>query len=105
MSDVALRLKIGVSADDPSLVDKARKLSEDLKLPFVSSDEQNLYRFLLCFTPEHLELRDSQLKRSPLFVDFTHGSLDYRRRFSQGQHLILKAIGGANQTVLDGMAG
>jgi 16S rRNA (guanine1516-N2)-methyltransferase len=59
---------------------------------------------VLIETPERLELQETDTKSGPVFVDFTAGALDYRRRHG-GAQMILKAIGGAGQKVLDMTAG
>ncbi len=65
--------------------------------------------YLLHLTEERLELRDTQFKTGPVYVDFVGGALGYRRRYGGGRKQPLaKAIGlkhGVTPTVLDATAG
>ena len=62
----------------------------------------------LCFTPDRLELRETQTDNA-IYVDFTAGAVAHRRRFGGGRgQTIAKAVGlkqSRNPKVLDATAG
>ena len=102
-----VRPELAVTAAAPELLAHAEKLAAQLGLPLVEPGAQCL--LLLRCTAEGLELLkpdDPQL-RGPLRVDFTAGTMDYRRK-QQGKELLLRAVGckvGRALTVLDATGG
>ncbi|NOX43346.1 MAG: class I SAM-dependent methyltransferase [Gammaproteobacteria bacterium] len=65
------------------------------------------YSFYL--SPERLELRSCFSSQGPVFVDFTAGKMQYRRKYGGGKNqLIAKAVGfkkGNTPSILDATAG
>ncbi len=86
----------------------AEKLTLQLQLPIVAIDSQD-YQFLVVITDEHIELRETNKKTRPLYVDFLAGKLAHRRKYGGGRsQLIAKAVGikpGKQLKVLDATAG
>ena len=91
-------MKIAVTTACASMLDKAKELAKQLALPLV---EDGSYSLLLVVTPERLELREGNVKRSrPIYVDFSAPRC--------GRQLIAKAVGikgGFRPRVLDATAG
>ena len=91
-------MKIAVTTACASMLDKAKELAKQLALPLV---EDGSYSLLLVVTPERLELREGNVKRSrPISVDFSAPRC--------GRQLIAKAVGikgGFRPRVLDTTAG
>lgn len=100
---------IAVFPESPSLRTAAEQLSARLGLP-VTEDNEEGFDLLLTLTPERLELRQTgPLAPGPVYIDFTGGAVDYRRRRGGGRgQAIARAIGlkkESNPTVLDATAG
>ncbi|HBS51662.1 MAG TPA: SAM-dependent methyltransferase [Coxiellaceae bacterium] len=79
-----------------SVLKKAQELSTHLRLPLITQNQLiNNFAFLLAVTPDHLELRENNVKNSkPIFVDFLAASLNWRIKHGGGKkQLIAKAIG------------
>lgn len=105
-------MKIAVSCTIQSLQMTAKNLAARLNLPFVSlSDlERNMPEILLRYTPEHLELLQTDKDSpGPVFIDFVHGQLAHRIKYGGGSsQLVAKAVGlktHKNLHVLDITAG
>ncbi len=100
---------IAVSHTDPDLANKALALATQLNLPLYKPEE-NTPALLLTLTPDRLELRQTgKGAEGPLFVDFTGGAVDYRRRQGTSRkEAIARAVGlkgGTSPVVLDLTAG
>lgn len=64
------------------------------------------YRYLFFYDGEHLYLKDLSINITSIYVDFTVGAIDYRRKTSGIKQEILKAIGiNNNKKILDTTAG
>jgi 16S rRNA (guanine1516-N2)-methyltransferase len=88
---------------------RAQYLAKQLDLPYREISECDS-EWLLVFTAEHLELRQSNNKiGGPIYVDFLHGKTAYRQYHGGGkQQLIAKAVGiksNIKPTILDVTAG
>lgn len=88
---------------------RAQHLAKQLHLPYCEISQCDS-EWLLVFTVEHLELRQSNNKiGGPIYVDFLHGKTAYRQHHGGGkQQLIAKAVGiksNIKPTVLDVTAG
>ena len=84
-------------------------LAKQLGIPFAGQEQGN-YSLLLMVTGERLELRQTGPKApGPIWVDFTSGKSDYRRKHGGGRNqTLVRAVGvkGKNKpTILDGTAG
>jgi len=103
-------LKIGVTSTNLDLLPKAQQLAEQLLLPITSIDN-NHFDYLLVYTPEHLEIRQTQTTSAtgPIFIDFLAGKLAHRRLYGGGRNQPLaRAIGlqkYKSPTVIDATAG
>jgi 16S rRNA (guanine1516-N2)-methyltransferase len=100
---------LAVSQTDPCLADKARTLAAKLGLPLYNVEEPTP-ALLLTLTPERLELRQTTKgAEGPLFVDFSGGAIEYRRKQTTSRkEAIARAVGlkgGATPAVLDLTAG
>ena len=100
---------IAVSHADPGLAEIARELAAKLDLPLYEPGDP-LPALLLTLTPERLELRQTgKGAAGPLFVDFSDGAANYRRRQGTSRkEAIARAVGlkgGATASVLDLTAG
>ena len=100
---------IAIAITHADLADSARQLAVRLQLP---QAELNDIRFSLklVLTPERLELRQySPQAPGPVYVDFVHGQMAYRRRHGGGRkQAVAQAIGikaGQRPRVLDATAG
>jgi len=87
----------------------ARELACRLGLP-ITHPQDTQYPLLLTMTPARLELRQTgKGAEGPLFVDFSGGAIEYRRRqTSSRKEAIARAVGlkgGATPSVLDLTAG
>ncbi len=99
---------IGISWISTAQEADAVKLAEKLGLPITEAKEA--YPLLLMVTESRLELRQTGPKPpGPLFVDFTQGAVNYRRKFGGGRKQpIAKAVGlkgNKSPSVLDVTAG
>jgi len=88
---------VAVSAAVPELLDRARRLADELALPFVAEPDLGstaVEQFLLC-TPEGLVLQQSGRKRpGPVLADFVSGAVAHRRQYGGGKgQMIAKACG------------
>jgi 16S rRNA (guanine1516-N2)-methyltransferase len=100
---------IAVAAETPEQQQKAAPLAKKLGLPFTETDTSR-YSLLLVVTKDRLELRQTGPKApGPIWIDFTGGKSDYRRRHGGGRkQTLVRAVGvkGKNlPTILDGTAG
>lgn len=99
---------IAISFTSSELKEKANALSIKLNLPVVAL-EISSYPLLLVVTAERLELRHTQEKLKPIYVDFLAGKLAHRHQYGGGRgQLIARAIGLKNKptaNVLDLTAG
>ncbi|MCK4837362.1 MAG: class I SAM-dependent methyltransferase [Desulfobulbaceae bacterium] len=100
---------IAVAAQTPKQHQKAAHLAKELGIPVTEPTTSN-HSLLLVVTEERLELRQCGPKApGPVWVDFTGGKTDYRRRRGGGRkQTLVRAIGvkGKNlPTVLDATAG
>jgi 16S rRNA (guanine1516-N2)-methyltransferase len=100
---------IAVAAETPLQQAKAAELAKRLKLS-LSELATTSYSLLLVVTDRRLELRQTgPTAPGPVWVDFTSGKSDYRRRHGGGRkQTLVRAIGikGKNlPTILDGTAG
>jgi len=88
---------------------RAAMLADRLRLPFTDIQDMG-YPLLLVVTEERLEIRPTgDNLPGPVYVDFTGGALDYRRRFGGGRKQPLgRAVGlkaNLTPTVFDATAG
>ena len=100
---------IAVSHTDPGLADKALALAAQLGLPLYKSGDHTP-ALLLTLTPNRLELHQTgKGAEGPLFVDFSGGAIEYRRKQTTSRkEAIARAVGlkgGARPVVLDITAG
>jgi 16S rRNA (guanine1516-N2)-methyltransferase len=100
---------IAVAAESPEQSEKALLLASQLGITVSEPDTGN-HSLLLVVTKDRLELRQIGPKApGPVWVDFTSGKTDYRRRHGGGRNQsLVRAIGvkGENlPTILDGTAG
>lgn len=103
------RLPIAVIADSQDQQDQARQLAEKLGLP-CSLPEAGKPGVFLALTGERVELRLAIANPpGPVYVDFTDGTLDFRRRRGGiRKEAIARAVGlrgNARTTVFDVTAG
>ncbi len=105
---------IAVSTTDRFLEPDARSLAQSLNLPFFFVKDAikfvSDYGYLLLKTSEGIAVaKTGKGAPKPVYVDFTSGAVDHRRRFGGGKGQdIAKAIGlnkRANLSVLDATAG
>ncbi|MBU4263887.1 MAG: class I SAM-dependent methyltransferase [Proteobacteria bacterium] len=106
MPDTAAR--IALICEDDQKKDQAELLAARLAIPVLA--EKDNCDFLLAVTGDRLELRQSGARTpGPVFVDFTSGTLRYRRQFGGGRkEALARAVGlKANRcpSVLDATAG
>ena len=84
----------------------ARDLADRLGLSFVMRSQLTAnHSHFLTVSNGCIEIQENKSKSKGFAVDFLTGELDYRRRYSKGQQLIVKAIGGGEKRVLDAMTG
>ncbi|MDZ4677460.1 MAG: class I SAM-dependent methyltransferase [Oligoflexia bacterium] len=100
---------VGVVCSDLEKIKEAKSLALKYELPFLDSKvlefNDSKPELILHFSKTKIELIENIPNASgPVFVDFTDSTLNYRRTRGGAQQ-ILKAIGGANQFVLDATAG
>lgn len=100
--------RIAILNKNTSREKKALELSRNLQIPVTDSAAD--YDFLLVFTGDRLELRDTADKApGPLYVDFSSRALDWRRRFGGGRkEPLARAVGlkhNRRPVVLDNTAG
>ena len=100
---------IALAAETPGQQQKAVALAKELALPLANLAATS-YSLLLVVTNSRLELRQTGPQApGPVWVDFTSGKSDYRRRHGGGRtQTLVRAVGvkGGNlPTILDGTAG
>jgi 16S rRNA (guanine1516-N2)-methyltransferase len=78
---------IAVRCSEEHLKDQARRLAKKLECPFVDTVSTD-YQFYLLLTEERLELWRAGDRR-PIYVDFLHGAMKYRRLHGGGQHQLI----------------
>jgi 16S rRNA (guanine1516-N2)-methyltransferase len=101
---------VAVLAAVPQLREKAALIARQLALPIAAERGESRFGYLLVVSPERLELhRQGASAPGPLHVDFTGGTLAYRRRSGGGRRQALaRAVGmksGYCPDVLDATAG
>ena len=101
--------KVAVAPSNITLLPKAHKLAARLSLPLTEATCTD-FPLLLMVTDQRLELQQTGKDApGPLFVDFTSGAINYRRRHGGGRkQAIARAIGlkkGLTPTVIDATAG
>jgi len=105
---------IAVATTDAFLEADVKLLAKSLELPFYSLKGQikfvSDYEYLLLKTEEGISIaKTGKGAPKPVFVDFTSGAVDHRRRFGGGKGQdIAKAVGlnkASNLSVLDATAG
>lgn len=106
---LAKPVTIAVAQENDAQRKKASILAQKLQIPLADITQPD-YQFLLVITDKHLELRQTGTKTpGPIYVDFTKGAIDYRRKFGGGRKQPLaKAVGlkgKLNPTVFDATAG
>lgn len=85
---------IAVSYTSAEQKDIAKNFSQQHQLPLIKySENSSEYVFLLVFTEEHLELRQTQTKQKPLYIDFSQGNIYKRIQKNAGKELLKKALG------------
>jgi 16S rRNA (guanine1516-N2)-methyltransferase len=100
---------IAVAAETPGQQDRAAALAEQLGLPLTKLTAPS-YPLLLVVTESRLELRQSTPRApGPVWVDFTSGKADYRRRRGGGRkQTLVRAVGIKGKylpRIVDGTAG
>ena len=99
------KIRLSVSGTNDTLSPVAKKLADELSLPWLPLDK-NLPQLVI--TPHRIEIRITDLG-GPIFIDFTAGKNDHRRRFDNSRHdPLAKAIGLHKKrtlTVIDATAG
>ncbi len=101
---------IAVCYETQELEEKAHVFAERLRVPVFFERAPAEFKLVLFVTPERVGLKENaEQSQGPgaASVDFTSGTLDYRRRFGgkQGGQLLIKAIGGGQKNILDCTAG
>jgi 16S rRNA (guanine1516-N2)-methyltransferase len=97
--------KVAVLCENQELTNGAEKLAGDLDFEFVEEPTSG-FDYFLAVTGDGIELRSNKKASAPVFVDFTAGTLDFRRRYGQkGGEAIMKAVGGGGQKIFDATAG
>ena len=101
-------IKLPVIALDETLNEAARDLAQKWGLEFSSSPGSES-DYMLCLTPQRLELRSASNRQGPVYVDFTKGAVGYRYKHGGGrkQHLAVAAGFKKNAlpSILDATAG
>lgn len=100
---------IAVVAETSEQRQQAIMLAKQLGIPFAGQEQGN-YALVLMVTRERLELQQTGPKApGPIWVDFTSGKSNYRRKHGGGRNqTLVRAVGvkGKNKpTILDGTAG
>jgi len=100
---------VAMAAESADQVEKAAVLARRLKLPLVEVDDAG-HPFLLVVAASRLEIRQTGAHApGPVFVDFTEGAVDYRRKHGGGRKQPLaRAVGIKGKsapTVFDATAG
>ncbi len=94
------------NSSDSLLVQKARTLAEQWCLQYCTESTEAFY---LQLTPERLQLLSKEQLFGPVFIDFTSGAVEHRRKFGGGKgQTIAKAIGFykiSTPLILDATAG
>ncbi len=101
-------MKYAITYTHPSLQHQAQLCAERLQLPFVPIDSLQ-YPYLLVLTDTHWEIRSTEGKLNPIYVDFLSSAAQFRRQHGGGKgQLIAKAVGvkaAYKPSVLDVTAG
>ena len=102
-------IPVAIAAETPTQQQAAADLAKRLQLPLVETDQPG-YPFLLVVTASRLELRQTGARaHGPVFVDFIHGAVGYRRIHGGGRKQPLaRAVGvkgPSTPTVFDATAG
>lgn len=92
---------IAVTTKEKSLETKAKKIAQELDLPFVSFNSHE-FSYLLVISPERIEIQQLGADASgPLFIDFLSGKMGYRLARDRAKHeLIARAVGYKSDTKL-----
>jgi 16S rRNA (guanine1516-N2)-methyltransferase len=105
-------IRIAVSFSESSLRAKAQQLAQQLELPLIEHADESAanHEYLLMLTSDYLCLqRTSDKKRSPFYIDFLSGKMQYRQKHAGlRKELIARAIGASprdNPAILDATAG
>lgn len=95
---------IAVFTNYQELLSDAQRLAEKLKLPFQQEAD-----YLLLLTPEHLSLQKTHDKSLPLFIDFSSGRMNFRRKnLSLRKEALARAMGlkgNVQPRIIDATAG
>jgi 16S rRNA (guanine1516-N2)-methyltransferase len=105
-----LQPTIAVACESSALLADALALATELGLPLITGQSSVPATHGLVLTSKRLELRELEVGApGPVYVDFTAGAADYRRRYGGGrQQPLARAVGlkgGAAPTVIDPTAG
>lgn len=103
------KLTIAVCCDDRACRHDASLLAARLALPLIELADDR-FDYLLVYTAQRLQLqRTGRAAPGPVYADFVHGPLGYRRAHEPGRRqALIKAIGGPGPTapsVIDTTAG
>jgi len=102
----SLCFSLAVVCESSSHVSLAREIAGRLDVPFFLGVPLGSFDFLMAVTDERVEFRSGHQEMGPLYVDFVGGALNYRvRKQNQSKDLILRAVGGGGQRILDLTAG
>lgn len=104
---------LAVLCNDPQRFAQAEQLAAFLRLPLLSDQTPEAiadYGFVVTFSAAGIALQHTGRKApGPIFVEFTEGAVDHRRKFGGGKgQMIAKAVGvkaGVYPRVLDATAG
>jgi len=103
-------MRSAVWTNDVSLIDNAKQLAQQLKLPYCDLQPSLAdYDVALVLTPQGLGLQSTAAKSPLIQVDFVNGRAAHRRRYGGGkQQTLARAIGAHKRSSLnvwDGTAG
>ncbi|MFA7552695.1 MAG: class I SAM-dependent methyltransferase [Spongiibacteraceae bacterium] len=105
MNTITKPIAVLLDVDKPL---QCQQLAEQLRLSLVSEEQRENYSYLLVFTAHGLAIVQTGAKAAgPVFVDFSSGTTDHRRKQGGGE-LIVKAVAGSKSqlpVVLDTTAG
>ncbi len=104
---------IAIIANQHSAIETAKKIASHIECDFFvdrTADTLDSHPFALIFDGQKLYLQQTGRKApGPIFVEFTEGAVDHRRKFGGGKgQMIAKAVGikaGVYPKVLDATAG